>query len=75
VARYVKWVEWSNQDGCFIGECPGVIGPCCHGDEETAVCAELCRIVDEWIENMKTRGQPLPSPTAGRGVARKILAE
>ena len=30
-ARYVKIVEWSDEDATFIGLCPGVIGPCCHG--------------------------------------------
>jgi predicted RNase H-like HicB family nuclease len=74
-ARSVKWVEWSDKDACFVGQCPGIIGPCCHGDDETAVYAELCRIVDEWIEIMKSDGQPLPPATAGRGVAGRILAE
>jgi predicted RNase H-like HicB family nuclease len=73
-ARYVKVIEWSDEDGCFVGQYPGIIGPRCHGDDETAVYAELCRIVDEWIEIMKSRGQPLPPPTAEQGVARKILA-
>ena len=49
-ARYIKIVEWSDDDGAFVGQCPGVIGPCCHGDDETAVYQELCQIVDEWIE-------------------------
>jgi predicted RNase H-like HicB family nuclease len=74
-ARYVKFVEWSDEDGCFVGQCPGVIGPCCHGDDEAAVFAELCRIVDEWVELMKSRGQPLPPPTSGRDLARRLSAE
>ena len=74
-ARYVKLIEWSEEDGCFVGQCPGIIGPCCHGEDETAVYAELCRIVDEWIAIMKGDGRPLPPPpTAGRGVAGQILA-
>ncbi|HYQ90896.1 MAG TPA: hypothetical protein VES89_02155 [Candidatus Competibacteraceae bacterium] len=72
-ANYVKIVEWSDQDNCFIGQCPGIIGPCCHGDEEAQVYMELCQIVDEWIDIMKKDGKPLPLPTAGRGVAEKIL--
>lgn len=73
--RYVKLIEWSDEDGCFVGQCPGIIGPCCHGEDETVVYAELCRIVDEWIEIMKSRGQPLPPRTAGQGAAGKILAD
>lgn len=26
-ARYVKIVEWSDADGCFVGQCPGIVGP------------------------------------------------
>ena len=74
-ARYVKLIEWSDEDGCFVGQCPGIIGPCCHGDDESAVYAELCQIVDEWVETMNRRGEPLPPPTAGRDLAGKLLAE
>jgi predicted RNase H-like HicB family nuclease len=74
-ARYVKLVEWSDEDDCFVGQCPGIIGPCCHGDDESAVYAELCQIVEEWIETMKGRGQPLPPPTIGPNLVGKILYE
>ncbi|HEX8200057.1 MAG TPA: hypothetical protein VF590_06190 [Isosphaeraceae bacterium] len=74
-ARYVKCVEWSDEDGCFVGQCPGIIGPCCHGDDEVAVFAELCQIVDEWVELMKSRGEPLPPPTSGRNLAHRLLTE
>ena len=71
-ARYIKLVEWSAEDQCFVGQCPGVIGPCCHGTDETEVYKELCQIVDEWIESMKRDGKPLPPPTAGRNAAEQI---
>ncbi len=74
-ARYVKLVEWSDEDGCFVGQCPGIIGPCCHGDDEANVYAELCQIVEEWIETMNGRGQPLPPPTIRRNIVGKILSE
>ena len=48
-AKYIKIVEWSEEDQCFIGCCPGVIAPCCHGDDEVEVYRELCQIVDEWL--------------------------
>lgn len=49
-AKYTKIVEWSDEDQCFIGYCPGIIGPCCHGNDEDEVYRELCQIVDEWLE-------------------------
>lgn len=74
-ARYIKLVEWSDEDGCFVGQCPGIIGPCCHGDDEASVYSELCQIVEEWIETMNGRGQPLPPATIRRDIASKILSE
>ena len=71
-AMYVKIVEWSDEDGCFVGQCPGIVGPCCHGDDEAAVYTELCQIVDQWITTLKNDGKPLPPPTAGTNVAEKI---
>lgn len=71
-ARYIKIVEWSDEDQCFVGQCPGIVGPCCHGDNEAEVYAELCQIVDEWIEIYRQDGKPLPPATAGQGLAQKI---
>lgn len=71
-ARYIKIVEWSDEDQCFIGQCPGVIGPCCHGEDETAVYGELCEIVEEWLQNLKDDGKALPPPTAGQNIAEMI---
>ena len=57
-ARYVKIVEWSDEDQCFVGSCPGLFYGGCHGDDEQAVFAELCKIVDETIELYKQDGKP-----------------
>ena len=38
-ASYVKLVEWSEEDGAFVGQCPGVIGPCCHNSCSTSSSA------------------------------------
>ena len=72
-ARFLKIVEWSDEDQCFVGQCPGIIGPCFHGTDEAQVYSELCQIVDEWIEVLKKEGKPLPPPTAGKDVAEKLL--
>ena len=68
-AQYIKIVEWSEEDQTYIGYCPGVIGPCCHGDDEVEVFRNLCQIVDEWLEINYQDKQPLPDPTVGRNVA------
>ena len=36
-ARYVKIVEWSHEDQCYVGSAPGLIFGGCHGDDEKAV--------------------------------------
>jgi predicted RNase H-like HicB family nuclease len=71
-ARYIKIVEWSDEDQCFVGQCPGIVGPCCHGQNEAEVYVELCQIVDEWIEIYRQDGRPLPPATAGQGFAQSI---
>jgi predicted RNase H-like HicB family nuclease len=59
-ARYMRIVEWSDEDGLFVGQCPGVVGPCCHGPDETEVYRELCEVVDEWIAQLYKERRPLP---------------
>jgi predicted RNase H-like HicB family nuclease len=68
-ARYAKIVEWSPEDGCYVGRAPGLMYGGCHGDDERAVFDELCRIVEEVIETYKQDGKPLPPPTIGRRAA------
>jgi len=72
-ARYLKIVEWSDEDQCYIGSAPGIIGQCCHGDDEARVYAELCEIVQEWIDIFNQDGQPLPAPTAGKTYSGKFV--
>ena len=71
---YVKIVEWSGEDECYIGSAPPLIGPCCHGKSEVEVMAQLEVIVEEWIEIYKKDGRPLPEPSAGKEYNGKILA-
>ena len=72
-SQYVKIVEWSNEDRCFVGSCPGLFYGGCHGDDEMAVFAELCEIVDETISLYQQDGRPLPEPTCGRDYSNTIL--
>ena len=71
-ARYVKIVEWSEEDQCYVGSSPGLMYGGCHGDNEKEVFDELCRIVEEAIALYKRDGKPLPPPTSGHDFANKM---
>ncbi len=73
-AQYVKIVEWSDEDQCFVGSCPGLFFGGCHGLDERQVFAELCDLVDETIELLHRENRPLPPPTAGKDYANKMLS-
>ena len=73
-ARYVKIVEWSEEDQCYVGSAPGLIYGGCHGADERAVFEDLCQIVDEAIELYRADGKPLPPATAGRDLANRLGA-
>lgn len=62
--RFLKIVEWSDEDRCYVGSVPGWIGPCCHGENEAEVYKELCDIVDDWVTLYTKDRRPLPPPTA-----------
>ena len=66
--KYIKIVEWSEEDQYFIGYCPGIIGPCCHGTDEIEVYRQLCEIVDEWIEIFHRDNEVLPPPTIDKNI-------
>jgi len=70
-AKYIKIVEWSEEERCFVGYCPGIIGRCCHGEDEVEVYRELCRIVAEWLEIARQERWELPAPTIGGDIAEK----
>jgi len=71
-ARYVKIVEWSDEDQCYVGSSPGLLLGGCHGDDERKVFDELCDIVDEVLELYRADGRPLPPPTSGRDLANRL---
>lgn len=64
--KYLKIVEWSEEDGCYVGTCPGLIHGGVHGDDEAKVYRELCQVVAEAIELYEADGKPLPPETANR---------
>jgi predicted RNase H-like HicB family nuclease len=64
--KYVKIVEWSDEDECFIGSCPELFYGGCHGDNERQVFDELCSIIEETLALYVQDGKPLPEPISGR---------
>lgn len=71
-AKYVKIVEWSEEDQCYVGSSPGLIYGGCHGNDEKQVFDELCQIVEEAIAIYHKEGKPLPPQTSGRDFANKM---
>ena len=70
--RYVKIVEWSEEDNCFVGSCPSLFYGGCHGEDEKSVFAELCEIVEETIQLYEEEKRPLPPVTSGYDWANTI---
>lgn len=71
--RYLKIVEWSEDDGCYIGRCPGLMLGGVHGADEIQVYRELCEVVEEWIQLYQTAGTPLPPFTAPKAYSGKFM--
>ena len=64
--KYIKLVEWSDKDGCYIGSCPELFYGGCHGKNEHEVFKELCSLVAETVELYEQDGRILPEPLSGR---------
>jgi predicted HicB family RNase H-like nuclease len=71
--RYLKIVEWSEEDQCYVGTCPGLMLGGIHGADEAKVYKELCQAVEEWIETYQKDGETLPAATAGREYSGKFV--
>jgi predicted HicB family RNase H-like nuclease len=62
--RYLKMVQWSEEDACYIGTCPGLMLGGVHGDNEIDVYVELCEAIEECIRIYQEDGDTLPEATA-----------
>lgn len=71
-AKYVKIVEWSETDQCFVGSCPELFYGGCHGDNELEVFKELCEIIDETIQLYQEDGKSLPAPMTGKELVTQL---
>jgi predicted RNase H-like HicB family nuclease len=71
-ARYVKIVEWSEEDRCYVGSSPGLLYGGCHGKDERQVFDELCQIVEDTITLYRKDNMALPPPTSGRDFVKRM---
>ena len=70
--QYLKIVEWSDEDQCYIGRCPELMLGGVHGKNEQKVFAELCQAIDEWIAIAQKDGDELPPGMAGKRYSGKF---
>lgn len=71
--KYLKIVEWAEEDQCYVGSCPGLMLGGIHGNDEASVYKELCQAVDEWIAIYQEDGNPLPVATANKDYSGKFV--
>ena len=69
---YLKIVEWSEDDQCYVGMAPGLIIGGVHGESQKKVFYELCEAVEEAIQILQKEGRPLPAATANKDYSGKI---
>ncbi|MDR0901708.1 MAG: toxin-antitoxin system HicB family antitoxin [Opitutaceae bacterium] len=62
-SRYPRLIEWSDEDGLYVGSAPPLVGQCCHGKTEAGVAAQLAEIVSEWAADI-VDGTIKPPPDA-----------
>ena len=71
-ARYAKFVEWSDEDQCFIGRCPELMAGGIHGGDEAKVYAELCQAAEEMAALIHSDGHEWPE-SSGKEFSGKFV--
>ncbi len=59
--QYHKWIEWSDEDGVYIGKCPDLITGV-HGNDPTKLYESLCEVIEDVIRHFESEGRVLPPP-------------
>ena len=70
---YLRIVEWSDEDGCFIGSCPELFYGGCHGNDAQTVFNQLCELIEETVALYERDGKPLPKPLSSRDFVSRLL--
>ena len=69
---YLKIVEWSEEDQCYVGTAPGLILGGAHGRNQKKVFDALCDAVEKAIQILRKEGRLLPAATANKRYSGKI---
>ena len=72
-ARYAKFVEWSEEDKCFVGRCRELMLGGVQGSNEAKVYAELCAAVEEMVELIHADGHEMPHPLGKKQFSGKFV--
>ena len=72
---YHKFVQWSEEDGLYVGYCPDLFpaGGVCHGKTSLAAYKALCEIVADTVATAAAEGLTLP-PCRTRPMTEPVLA-
>ena len=61
-SHYVKTVEWSEEDGCFVGKSPELFFGGVHGDNEVDTYRQLCEAVEDVLASRLHHNDRLSHP-------------
>lgn len=60
--QFTRVVQWSDEDGCYVGTSPGLLLGGVHGPDERKVFDELCEVIEEVAALQLIDGKQLPGP-------------
>lgn len=63
---HAKIVQWSDEDGVYVGTCPTLFFGGVHGTNEFAVYRELSKVVAQWERYARTHKRTRKTRRAAR---------
>lgn len=58
--NYTRIIRWSDEDNCFIGECPELLIGGVHGKDELSVHKALSQVIEEAVEILLKDSRKVP---------------
>jgi predicted HicB family RNase H-like nuclease len=73
MAHYPRIIEWREEDHCYVGSAPPLVGQCCLGDTEMEVAAQLATIVEDLVQDVLDKKMPEPKSQLGKEYSGKFV--